>query len=46
MMMASKKMTMILALILLIGFLGMGVGIFGHWIEPVENKQAPEVRAV
>jgi hypothetical protein len=44
--MASKKMTLILALTLLLGFLGMGVGIFAHWTEPVEYEQAPEVPAV
>ena len=44
-MMASKKMTLILALALITAIIGSGVGIFAQWTEPVELRQ-PNVLAV
>src|SRR5260370_2308292 len=46
MMMPSKKMSLILALALFAGVLGMGMGVLAQGTEPVEKKQRGEVTAV
>src|ERR1019366_7013895 len=37
-MMASKKISVILALALFTAIIGSGIGIFAHWTEPVEIR--------